>query len=353
MILGLLMAVVFTVSLSETIESVDALSASASKIQTHVELGDNAIVSWKLINNSDEKIWIEIWSQGPGSEFLFFDELVELNPRNVQELEIIIAIPDDYTDNVELRPKVFALQRGEPLAEGITGATVNIQLKKTITIFIGDNPIYTAPIIEEKIVKPAEVIIPEKEAAKAKTLEEKLADIAARNAALQKAPSEVPVDDTIDEPTETQPVMDTEPTMDAEPIVESVVDNKTDEEVGGCLIATATYGSELAPQVQLLREIRDNQLMGTGSGMAFMSGFNQLYYSFSPHIADLERQSPVFKEMVKLSLTPMLSTLSVMEHAETESEVLGLGIGVILMNLGMYVGLPTFGIVKLIQFRKK
>jgi len=114
-----------------------------------------------------------------------------------------------------------------------------------------------------------------------------------------------------------------------------------DSEGGGCLIATATYGSEMAPQVQLLREIRDNQLLGTESGESFMTGFNSFYYSFSPYVADLERQSPVFKEMVKIGITPLLSSLSVMEHAETESEVLGYGIGVILMNLGMYVAAPA------------
>ena len=48
---------------------------------------------------------------------------------------------------------------------------------------------------------------------------------------------------------------------------------------GGCLIATATYGSELAPQVQMLREIRDNQLMNTETGSSFMSTFNDIYYS--------------------------------------------------------------------------
>ena len=114
---------------------------------------------------------------------------------------------------------------------------------------------------------------------------------------------------------------------------------------GGCLIATATYGSELAPQVQMLREIRDNQLMNTESGSAFMTTFNELYYSFSPTIADLERESPVFKEIVKAGLTPMLSTLAIMESAETESEVLGLGLSVIALNLGMYLGIPAIVIV--------
>ncbi len=127
---------------------------------------------------------------------------------------------------------------------------------------------------------------------------------------------------------------------------------ESSEEGGGCLIATATYGSELAPQVQMLREIRDNQLMNTESGSAFMTTFNEAYYSFSPYIADMERESPVFKEIVKAGLTPMLSTLTIMESAETESEVLGLGLSVIALNLGMYIGLPAFGIVKAIQFRK-
>jgi len=108
----------------------------------------------------------------------------------------------------------------------------------------------------------------------------------------------------------------------------------------------------MAPQVQLLREIRDNQLLGTDSGESFMTGFNSFYYSFSPYVADLERQSPVFKEMVKIGITPLLSSLSVMEHAETESEVLGYGIGVILMNLGMYVAAPAIIIFKTRKYIK-
>ena len=108
----------------------------------------------------------------------------------------------------------------------------------------------------------------------------------------------------------------------------------------------------MAPQVQMLREIRDNQLMNTESGTAFMGAFNELYYTFSPAIADMERENPLFKEVVKLGLTPMLSTLAIMENAESESEVLGLGLSVIALNLGMYIGLPAFGIIKVIQLRK-
>jgi hypothetical protein len=127
---------------------------------------------------------------------------------------------------------------------------------------------------------------------------------------------------------------------------ESIISKSSENEGGGCLIATATYGSEMAPQVQFLREIRDNQLMSTDSGVSFMTGFNQLYYSFSPYIADLVRENPVFKEFVKIGITPMLLSLSIMTFAESESEVFVYGIGVILMNLGMYVAAPTIIIVK-------
>ena len=86
------------------------------------------------------------------------------------------------------------------------------------------------------------------------------------------------------------------------------------EENGGCLIATAAYSSEMAPQIQQLRELRDNTVLSTQSGIAFMSGFNQFYYSFSPSVADLERENPIFKEIVKIGLTPMLSSLSLLNH---------------------------------------
>ena len=61
--------------------------------------------------------------------------------------------------------------------------------------------------------------------------------------------------------------------------------------------------------------------------------------------AENERENPVFKEIVKLAITPMISTLSLMENANSESEVLVIGISVIMLNLGMYLGVPVIMIV--------
>ena len=122
---------------------------------------------------------------------------------------------------------------------------------------------------------------------------------------------------------------------------------------GGCLIATATFGSELAPQVQQLREIRDNSLLQTELGSGFMKSFNQFYYSFSPTIADLERENPLFKEAVKLTITPLLSSLSLLNYVDmdSESEVLGYGISLILLNVGMYFVAPALVLIRIFRIK--
>jgi len=127
---------------------------------------------------------------------------------------------------------------------------------------------------------------------------------------------------------------------------------KNTEDGGGCLIATAAFGSELSPQVQLLREIRDNTILQTESGTTFMTGFNQFYYSFSPAIANYERENPAFKETVKITLTPLLASLTLLQYVDIDSEpeMLGYGIGIILLNIGMYFVAPAVLIAKV---RKK
>ena len=130
---------------------------------------------------------------------------------------------------------------------------------------------------------------------------------------------------------------------------ESAVNTMDSKNGGGCLIATATYGSELAPQVQQLRELRDNSLLQTESGTSFMNTFNDFYYAFSPIIADYERENPIFREMVKIAITPMISSFSILNYVDmySEIEVLGYGISLIILNGMMYVGIPILAIMRI------
>ena len=152
---------------------------------------------------------------------------------------------------------------------------------------------------------------------------------------------------TLTEDKETPPTSVIQDTPDVEE-----KDGITDSEGGGCLIATAAFGSEMAPQVQFLREIRDNSVLQTHSGTSFMTGFNQFYYSFSPVIADYQRENPIFKETVKITLTPLLTSLTLLNYVDidTEQEMLGYGISVILLNIGMYFVAPA---VVIIAIKKK
>ena len=80
-----------------------------------------------------------------------------------------------------------------------------------------------------------------------------------------------------------------------------------------------------------------------------MNGFNQFYYSFSPTVANWERENPVFKEAVKIAITPLITSLSILNYVDidSETEVLGYGISLILLNVGMYFVLPAIFVIKI------
>jgi len=77
----------------------------------------------------------------------------------------------------------------------------------------------------------------------------------------------------------------------------------------GCLIATATYGSELSPEVQFLREFRDRDVLTTFAGSQFMTVFNQFYYSYSPSAAQSIGENEILKAVTKLLLCPLIGIL--------------------------------------------
>jgi hypothetical protein len=98
-----------------------------------------------------------------------------------------------------------------------------------------------------------------------------------------------------------------------------------------CLIATAAFGSELTPQVQYLRYFRDNYILSTASGTAFMKVFDSVYYSVSPQIAEYEREQPWMQSTVKVALYPLFGILMAAERVHV---VVGGGeVGAILAGL--------------------
>jgi streptogramin lyase len=78
---------------------------------------------------------------------------------------------------------------------------------------------------------------------------------------------------------------------------------------GPCLIATATYGSELSDEVQFLRNFRDKSIIKTNAGSNFMIAFNAWYYSFSPTVADFIRENSAARTITKMALYPLMEIL--------------------------------------------
>jgi len=76
-----------------------------------------------------------------------------------------------------------------------------------------------------------------------------------------------------------------------------------------CFIATAAYGTPMAGEVQTLRDFRDEYLITTPLGHAFVN----LYYKLSPPIAEFITDHPSLKPVVRDGLLPavVVSTLVV------------------------------------------
>ena len=122
-------------------------------------------------------------------------------------------------------------------------------------------------------------------------------------------------------------------------------------QVSPCLIATATFGSELAPEVQFLRDFRDQQITNTFAGSNFMNVFNAWYYSFSPTIAQYEYSDTTARTSVKVILYPVIGVLHLASSTYTvlgfQPELAALAAGLVasfLIGL-LYLATPMFSVL--------
>ncbi len=298
----ILLSIFLTISFAQTSEGLGQL---AGKLTFELKPGESETLQWGMVNEKVQGVTVFLSAKGVGFELLSYPETVFLPAESTTYVDVTVTIPSDYQNDVYFKPFLTAIEPNE--SEDIVRISMAIQ--PILEIVIGD------PLVREVTAQPAPEVIEEEE------IEEEVME--------ESGPGSFTINPSKEDETSTQ--------------------EENQEEGGGCLISTATFGSELSPQVQMLREIRDNNLLSTESGSTFMTGFNTLYYSFSPTIADLERQSPIFREVVQVAITPLITSLSLLNYVDmdSEAEVLGYGISLIMLNVAMYFIAPAILISRL------
>jgi hypothetical protein len=102
----------------------------------------------------------------------------------------------------------------------------------------------------------------------------------------------------------------------------------------------------VAPEVQLLRDFRDNEILHTAAGSGFMVAFNAWYYSFSPNVAGYLSTHVVERTAMKGVLYPLIGILKVSSMtfaaASAFPELAAFMSGMVASSLigAFYLGLP-------------
>jgi hypothetical protein len=87
----------------------------------------------------------------------------------------------------------------------------------------------------------------------------------------------------------------------------------------GCVIATAAYGSELAPEIAYMQHVRDGMIGSNEVGRLLVNGWNTFYYLWSPPIAEFIHAHDVTKPLFRVLLLPLVGTIHLTAYTYTMS----------------------------------
>jgi hypothetical protein len=114
-----------------------------------------------------------------------------------------------------------------------------------------------------------------------------------------------------------------------------------------CVIATAAYGSELAPEVAYMRHVRDNMIGSNIVGKTLVSGWDAFYYSWSPTVAVEVSRNAVFQSVCRVLLIPLIVIVHVTAYIYTAVAVVNLSLSSILAffyaaasSIAVYIASP-------------
>lgn len=117
------------------ISSIYGLQQQAGSYNLELDRGQTQVIEWRLISDSTESQTLDLRSSKTGSDLLSFEKKIVLEPRGQYIVKITVTIPEDYENDIYLKPRIHALQIGKGDGGPIV---VNVEMIKEIDISIGN-----------------------------------------------------------------------------------------------------------------------------------------------------------------------------------------------------------------------
>ncbi|WP_455278768.1 CFI-box-CTERM domain-containing protein [[Eubacterium] cellulosolvens] len=125
----------------------------------------------------------------------------------------------------------------------------------------------------------------------------------------------------------------------------------------GCIIVTATYGSEMNPEVSYMRHVRDNMIGSNELGRILVTGWNTFYYSWSPTLASIISNSETLQTLARILLVPLIIIINFTAFVFSNIAFINLSLASAFafwlgMSLGLFVYFIMPTIILLMIIRK-